>query len=184
MARVRIVPTIAALAAALAIAAPAWSQTPQLPASPVPDSVRQLLVEFQRVRQQLAEIQDATLEADSALREERAAVQGAVEAAMIEEDPGVKGKLERLKEIGGELRTARAQRDTARMRRLIEEVGHTQRELQQAQAAAMRRDGVARQVAAYHEHLLAAMRTHDPRTNGLLERLESLARRLEAAAPR
>lgn len=69
------------------------------------------------------------------------------------------------------------------MRQLFEEAQRLQQELQPAQAAAMQREDVVRQLQAYQERLLTAMRAHDPRTDELIARLESLAQRIQAASP-
>ncbi|HEX7118283.1 MAG TPA: hypothetical protein VF212_05820 [Longimicrobiales bacterium] len=179
--RVSVTVLLVAAVAGGAVSAPA--QTPQPPVPPVPDSVREMLMELQQVQQQLRAIQESTLEANAPLREERAAAQAAVESAMREADPDVERKIERLEEIAVELRDARAQQDTARMRRLIEEGRRTQAEVQRAQAAAMQREDVVQRIETYRQNLLAAMRAHDPRTDELIARLESLARRIHAAGP-
>ena len=166
----------------IVVAVPARTQTPQ-PAPPIPDSVRQMFMELQQVSAELEQIQEATLAANESLRQERAAAQAAVERAMVEADPQARRRLDRLRAIGGELREAQARQDTARMQALIGEAQQLQRELQPAQAAAMQREDVVKQVQAYQERLLAAMRAHDPRTDQLIARLESLARRIQAASP-
>jgi len=170
------------VAGSMAVAVPARTQTPQ-PAPPIPDSVRQMFVELQQVSAELEQIQEATLAANESLRQQRAATQAAVERAMVEADPQAKRRLDRLRAIGGELREAQARQDTARMQALIGEAQQLQRELQPAQAAAMQREDVVKQVQAYQERLLAAMRAHDPRTDQLITRLESLERRIQAASP-
>jgi len=173
---------LALVAGSLAVAVPGRAQTPQ-PAPPVPDSVRQMLMELQRVGEELERIQEATLAANEGLRRQRQSVQAAVERAMVEVDPRSRGRLDRLRQIAGELRQAQERQDTARVQALIAEAQRLQQELQPAQAAAMQREDVMRQVQAYQERLLAAMRAHDPRTDELIARLESLAMRLQAASP-
>ena len=166
----------------LALAVPARTQTPQ-PAPPIPDSVRQMFMELQQVGEELEQIQEATLAANESLRQERATVQAAVERAMVEADPQSERRLERLRGIGDDLRAAQALGDTARLRQWFVEAQRLQQELPPAQAAAMQREDVVRQLQAYQERLLTAMRAHDPRTDELIARLESLAQRIQAASP-
>lgn len=175
----------AVLAALLAAAAPGAAQVPKTPLPPLvpqlPDSVREMLRELQQLRRDLASIQEKTLAARAELRAEREAAQEAVEAAMVAAHPGIEQTLRRLEGLGAELRRAHAQNDTARMRQILLDGQRMQQAVQAAQSEAMRREDVARKVQTYQDHLLAAMKLEDPRTEHLLVRLEELARRLEAA---
>ncbi len=176
----RLAPAIAtAVGALLLAAAPAAARTQQAPQ--IPDSVRQMLMELQQVRQELATIQEQTIEANAELRTEREAAQETVEAAMIEAHPGIEKTIGRLEALGDELQQARAQKDTARMREILLEGQRMQREIQSAQAEAMQRQDVARKIETYQDDLLEAMKAQDPRTDELLARMENLAERIQAA---
>lgn len=175
--------TLASLVGGLLLAAgPIAAQTPPPAAQQMPDSVREMLTEMQQIQQQLATIQEQTLEANAELRAQQEATEDAVFYAMVEADPGVEQTIERLEEMGQEIRAAQAEQDTTRMRELLMEGQQAQQRLQAAQAQAMQRDDVSNQVQEYRDDLLEAMKAHDPQTEQLIARMEDLAQRLQAAA--
>jgi hypothetical protein len=167
---------VTAAAAAVLIPAGAQAQQPQLPDSLIP-----LVQELQQLQQELTGIQQRAMAADTGLQQEQVAVQQAVERTVLEVDPAIAQQLERLEGMEGEFRAAQEAEDTERMQALMQEAQQIQARVQHAQAQALERPEVAERVAAFREKLVARMATVEPRTPELMNRMEELLARLDAA---
>jgi hypothetical protein len=165
-----------ALAAVVAVPSAGWAQ--QESGQPSPE-VQQLLVERQQLQIRLAEIQDEALE-DEALQGQQDAVSNAVRNAMIEADPSMAQKLDRLEAMMQEARAAQASGDMERITALTAEAQTLQPEIRQAQAAALARPEIEEQVDAFQLALRTRMSEIDAEAPALMERLEAVELRLQA----
>lgn len=168
-----------ALIAAALMVAPVTADAQSQPAPSVPDSVQQMMMEFQQLQQQLGQIQQQALAQDASLKEKQDAVQETVEQAMQEMAPGIEQKIDRLEALPAEIQAA--QGDQATMQALLAEGQALQQEVQAAQAEAVQREDVAREIEYFRAELLAGMSAVEPTTPQLVSRLEALAERLQAA---
>lgn len=150
---------------------------------PVPDTVRQLFMEFQGLQQRLDSIQQEALAANPALDERRQAVEQFVNETMLESHPGIESSMERLPELRDELVEAREAQDTTRLRRIVEEGQAIQARLGEARAATLRQDAVEERIQSFREDLLVAMKEVDPSTDQVMTRMEELAAELQAFQP-
>lgn len=175
--------TAAGLLACLLGGRPAAAQTPPPTPPTLPDSVRQMIEELQQVREQLADIQDRTIEESPELRARRTAAEQAVLDAMNRDHPELQAKIDRLETIGDDLHDAHARQDTVRVRALILEGQRLSRDVESARAEALEAPEIAQQVQGYRNELLAAMKARDPGTDELIQRMEGLIQRIRAAMP-
>jgi uncharacterized phage infection (PIP) family protein YhgE len=172
----RTILTLAAVAALVPAGAQAQQAQPQLPDSLVP-----LVQELQQLQQELTGIQQRAMASDTALQQEQVAVQQVVERTVLELDPTLTQKLERLEVLEGEFRSAQEAQDMERMQALMQEAQQIQAAVQEAQAQALERPAVAQRITEFREKLVARMAVVEPRTPELMSRMESLLARLDAA---
>jgi hypothetical protein len=173
--------TLTAVAAIVCVLAPAAASAQQ-PApevqQPSPE-VQQLLVERQQLEVRLGALQEQALE-NTELREQQTAVSDAVRGAMIEADPTMQEKLDRIEAIMEEARTAQGNGDMERIAALTAEAETLQPQIQQAQATALARPEIEQQVDAFQLALRTRMVEIDPEAAELLDRLDELNRRIQA----
>lgn len=165
---------LTAVAAFACVFAPAVVSAQQ----PSPE-VQQLLVERQQLHVRLGELQEQALENED-LREQQTVVSDAVRGAMIEADPTMQEKLERIEAIMEEAREAQSAADMDRIAALTTEAEALQPQIREAQAQALARPEIEEQVDAFQLALRTRMIELDPEAAGMLERLEEIERRIRA----
>lgn len=176
--------TTAGLALALAFTtiAPLGAQQSQTPPTPgmVPDSIQELVTEFQTIRERLAEVQDSALEVNPQLIEDQQAVQAFVEEKMAEQMPTLEQDVQRMETLQQEAMQAQATQDTARLAEIVEEGTRIQQSIEEAQATTMQREDVQTRIEAFEEKMVQAMTAIDPGIDGALARMQEIADRLQA----
>lgn len=172
---------LAGLAACAVLAAPAVGQepTPEQPQAPVPDSLVPVLMELQTLQQRLGAIQQQALESDTTLQRRETELQTTIRSAMSEIDPEVEHATARLDTLQGMAMEAQAEQDTARLESLALEAQTLQEQLEAAQQQAMTRDDVASELEEFRRDLRVAMVQVDPEADELIDRFETLVRRLQ-----
>ena len=158
------------------------SQTPPpVPQQPqMPDSVRELMTEFQRTQQVLDSIQTRAVESNPELATQQQELQQTVQDAMIEMHPDLEPKMERMEEIQGQIQQAQQNQNRQKVQELVTEVRGIRQELQSAQAEAMEQEHVSQAIDEFRDDLMAAMTEVDPQVEQKLSRLDELAERLRA----
>lgn len=167
--------SIAALLFALAVPGLADAQEQQ---EQQPENTQELLQELQQIQQRLGDIERQALEQDEALRERREAMVDLVQDAMVEMNPGVEEKLDRLQALENEFAEARASGDRETLQALAMEAQQLQAEVQQAQTQAMGRDDVAAELESYRDRLTDRMQEIEPETGQLMERMATISEKL------
>lgn len=169
---------LVAFAALVLPAAPLAAQ--QEGGAQLPDSVRELVQEFQGLRQRLDSVQRLTMEQNPRLQERQQDVESFVNEIMVDQHPGIEAKMDRLPELQQSLVEARQAGDTAQLRSVVQEGQQLQAELQQARMETLQDDSVQERVSTLREDLMTAMVEVDPGIGDVMDRLEVLARRLQA----
>lgn len=170
-----------ALMAALGLAAvsPAMSakgpvqapaQQGQGPAAGSQQDPRALLQEMEKIQQDLLQIQEAALEANPDLRKEAEALQDTLLEAMRAEGFDPMQSLNRMEKLERELQSGAA--DAEKRPDLIAELRREQRQLMQAEQAALERENVRKAREQFMDNLMAAMRKENPRTDDLMASLK------------
>lgn len=157
--------------AAAVVPAAASAQANEQP----PPQVREWIAEMQQIQMQIMPVQQQAMQ-DTALQEEQAAVTAAVREAIVEADPAMEAKLDRMDELMVEARAAQAAQDQEKLVELTQEAQTLQPEIASAQADALDRPDVEAKVLAFRDKLQARMVEIDPETKPLLERLQELDR--------
>jgi chromosome segregation ATPase len=173
--------TLAAVAAMVYMLAPAAvsAQQPSPEVREPSPEVQELLVERQQLTVRLGALQEQALENDE-LRAQQTAVSDAVRGAMIEADPTMQEKLDRIEAIMEEARAAQGTGDMERIAALTAEAETLQPQIQEAQATALARPEIEQQVDAFQLALRTRMVELDPQAAELLDRLDELNRRIQA----
>jgi hypothetical protein len=162
----------------LAILAPSALQAQQ--AQPeLPPEARELIAELEEIQQQLAPVQAQAL-ADPEVQDSREALSEVLEATMGQLDPELPSEMERFAHLEARMAAAQAQQDEAAMRSILQEAQRIEQRLQSAQAQALQRPEVAREVERFETRLLTKMAEIDPRTETLVQRMGELSARLHA----
>jgi peptidoglycan hydrolase CwlO-like protein len=165
-------PLIALAALLLPLAASAQQQPPA--------EVQEWIEELQQIQARLQPLQEQALQ-DSALQEERDEVTSALRSAMIEADPDVAEKLERMDELLERARTAQEAGDAQAMIAINEEAQGIQPHIAQAQAQALARPDIQDRIDAFQQNLRQRMTEIDPEAPRLMERAEQLEARIVGA---
>jgi hypothetical protein len=167
-----LVPT---LLLALAAAAPAFGQQ-----QPADEDTQQILAELQQIRQQLERIEVQALESDEALQQRQEEVQDLVIETMLEIDPDMEAKFERMESLQAEFQAAQEAEDMERIQALMAEAQELQQGFMEAQARAMERPNVVRAIEGFRDDLIAKMHEVEPETERLIARAEELAAKLQS----
>jgi hypothetical protein len=138
-----------------------------------PPQVQEWIMEMQQIQRQVQPVQQQALE-DEALRQEQEEVTKALREAIVQADPSMAAKLDRMEELMSEARAAQAAQDQEKIVALTQEAQTLQSEISEAQAEALARPEVDAMVVAFRENLHERMIEIDPATQPLLERLEEL----------
>lgn len=170
---------IAAVVALVGVVPVTGQQTPP-PQQQMSDSTRALLQELQQVQQKLSQIRQKALQQNGDLRQRRDTIQKIVQDAMREEDPQLDERMGRLDSMRAEMQAARQSQDTQKMRKLMMEARGVQQKIQAAQAAALQREDVAKEVDSFETDLIAEMKKVDPEAAKLLARADEIVAELRS----
>lgn len=164
-------------------ALPLTAQEPPVPPpqQQLPDSVQEMLAEYQQKQQQIQALQIQALEGSEELQVRQGAVQATVQAAMLEVDPEFEARVDRLQALEGEAMAAQQAQDMAKLQSLMDEAEEIQTRLRLAQETALERPDVKEEVETFQEELVEEMAKHDPQAPQLWAELQELEERLEAA---
>jgi hypothetical protein len=142
--------------------------------------VQEWLSEMQQIQQQLQPVQQQALQ-DEAIQQEQQRATEAVRAAMLQKDPEMGTKLERLEAIMQEAQQAQAAGDSEKIVALTQEAQQLQPQLAEAQAEAMAQPEVQSQVTSFQQQLRSKMAELDPDAQPLLDRLAKLEEQIQNA---
>lgn len=152
---------------------------PTMPQQPqMPDSVRELMTEFQEIQRTLDSIQTQAVEANPELRAQQAQLQETVQEKMIEMHPDLEPKMDRMETLQGEIQQAQQSQNQQKVQQLISEARGIQQEIQTAQADALEEEEVSEAVDSFRDNLVDAMSEVDPEVEEKLDRMDELAQRI------
>ncbi len=166
------------------IAAPLTAQQmtpPPQQQQELPDSVQEMMAEFQEKQAALQEIQTQAVQASDELQGMQMAIQEQIEEAMRAIEPEMDDIIEQLQAMEAEAQAAQQAEDMERLQALMTEAQALDGRLQQAQAQALERDDIQESIEEYQEVLMVEMLEIDPEAEVLLEEVEALADRIESA---
>lgn len=156
---------------------------PQLPQQQLPDSVQEMMAEFQEKQERLQTLQEEAIEGNDALQEQQNAIQAQIEEAMRALEPDFDQLLERLESMEAEAQEAQEAEDTERLQSIMAEAQAVNGRLQQAERQAFEREEIQEAVESFQDDLMTQMKEIDPEAEELVDELEALAERLDAAMP-
>jgi len=167
------------------VAAPLSAQQQQQMPPPqqqeLPDSVQEMMAEFQQKQAELEEIRNQAVQASEDLQAMQMAIQDQIEEAMRAIDPEMDDIIEQLQAMEAEAQAAQQAEDMERLQALMTEAQALDGRLQQAQAQALERDDIQESLEEYQDVLMAEMLQIDPEAEQLLDEVEALADRIEEA---
>lgn len=177
--------TAVVLAVALLPGAPLGAQgegpPPTMPQQPqIPDSVRELMTEFQQIQRTLDSVQTEAVQANPELQAQQRELQETVEETMIEMHPELEPRMDRVETLQGEIQQAQQAQDRQAVQELVTEARQIQQEIQSAQGEAMQREDVSQAIETFRDNLVAAMSEVDPQVEEKLDRLDELSERIRA----
>ena len=146
----------------------------------LPDSIQELVDEFQETRQELGQIQDQAVQENPGLQTEQEALRQTIRTTMRRMHPELEEQVTRMETLQGEIEAAQQAQDQQQMMSLVMEAQQIQQALRSAQTEAMETDSVARAIERYEENLMDAMLEIDPQADEKMDRLQELADRLQA----
>jgi predicted RNase H-like nuclease (RuvC/YqgF family) len=152
-------------------------------ADPVPiprDSVAAAVQQFRALQQRLEGIQQEALSESPELQQEQAAIQTAIEEGIFARRPELRESVrERIPAIEREAAAARTARDQDKLAALNDEYQDIQREVAETQTEVLEDDALQDRLTDFQATMMAAMVAVDPEIEGVLERMQVLAGRLE-----
>jgi len=175
--------TFAAISVLLMAGAAVSQQTaPGAQSGGLMEQVQQKQTEIQQLNQQLAQIQQATIEANPELADQRDELIANVDEKMIEAGHDPEASRQKIGDLheqlqGGELTTDESQSVSA-------EIRQHQTQLQQAQRQAMQDEAIQTEVQALNENLVEAMAERNPQTEQLIAQLQSAQQEYQALMQR
>lgn len=172
----------APLAALLAAAPVAAQDAPPTMQQQVPDSIQELIVEFQELEQRLGALQQQALAGNEELQEQQLELRQLVQQVMHEIDPQFEARVERLQALEQEAMAAQEAQDMETLQQLIGEAQTLQAGLQETQEEAMESPQVQQELEVFQAAMLDEMTRHDPEAPELIERLEELAEQISEGA--
>jgi gas vesicle protein len=175
---------IGAGAALLLVSAPLAAQQPMPPQQQqIPDSVQQMMAEFQEIQERMEALQDQAIAANESLQEQQASIQEQIESAIRAIEPDMDELMERMRAMEAEAQAAQEAQDMERLQEIMNEAQMVNGRLEQAQNQAFQQDEIQEAIQGFQEDLMAEMTEIDPEAEQMLERMEDLAQRLNAAMP-
>ena len=154
------------------------AQQPPAAASPEAAKAQALRGEIQSLRQELQQVQQATLENDSELQAQRQALVGLVQDKMAAADPEADQKVARIRTIQQKIQGGELTQD--KQRELFGEFQQLQRKLQQTQQRVMQDPEVVEQQSEFQQAMTVAMVERDPAVETKLNELRELASEYQA----
>lgn len=139
---------------------------------------REAMMEFQRVQKQLRSVQQQALE-DSSLKRRMQGLQSLIDSTVRAMSDRAGRQMGRLDSLRGRIEVARSESDSARLRSLVREARKLQRSLQKVRSKAMRHEDVAPVLEEFRTAVREKMRQIEPGTDSLMERADSLRRRMQ-----
>lgn len=173
----------AALTLAFVLAVPAAAQQMMPPQQELPDSVQQLMDEFQETEARFSALQNQVIQENPELQSRQQEIGLMVNDAMREIDPQAESRIQRLQALEQEAMAAQQEQDMAAFQSLMMEAQELQTALRTAQEEALEREEVQGAVEAFQADVLVAMTEQDPEAESMLERLQDLAERISAQMP-
>lgn len=168
-----------ALAAAMAPVGLAGQGEGALAPAQLPPEAQELLAEAQQIQSELAPIQQQAVQ-NPELAAEQESLAEEIRSVMVDTDPSVAEKMERLQVLMDEARQAREAGDNDRMREVVAEAQIIEQSLKTTQAAALGHPEIAPRVEQFQANLKQAMVELNPEAGALLERAEEIEQRLVA----
>jgi len=172
--------TIAVLGLLFAVA-PLSAQ--QMPQQELPDSVQEMLAEFEEKREQLIDLRQEALSENEELQERETAIQDQIEDAMRAVEPDLDELIATLEGLEGDFHAAQEAQDMERIQTLMAEAQALDGRLQQAQAQALEQGEVQETIERFENDLMGAMTEINPEAEQLLDRVQELAERLSSEGP-
>jgi chromosome segregation ATPase len=173
----------AALTLAFVLAAPTAAQQMMPPQQEIPDSVQQLMEEFQETEARFSALQSQVIQGNAELQSRQQEIGIMVNDAVREIDPQAEARIQRLQALEQEAIAAQEDEDMAGFQALLMEAQELQTALQAAQEEALEREDVQDAIEAFQAEVLSAMTEMDPEAETMLERLQDLAERIQAQMP-
>lgn len=165
------------------LAAPVSAQeSPTTSVVPIPrDSVALALNQFRSLQQRFEQVQQRALIENPSLQQEQAEISAAIEYAVFENHPDLRTQLrERLPALQQEVQAAQQVADTTRLRALEREYRGIASRMEEAQADVLEEEvGLQNRLDEFQGTIMSAMVALDPEIQGVFDRLQRLARRLE-----
>lgn len=167
-----------------AASAHAQQATPSpLDVQPAPDSIQEMVAEYQEKAQRYTAIQSQVMMANEDLQERQAAISDLVVTSLFETHPEAEAQIARLDAIEAEAAAAQQAQDMDLLGQLIAEAGSIQNTLQTAQDRVLEQENVKTQIDGFEADLMALMLDVDPEAQTLRTRLDELSAILNAAGP-
>lgn len=141
-----------------------------------PDTIQELIKEYQELQQRVDSLEVKALEQNEDLQDQREELVVAIDDAISTQFPDLDDKVERLEEIQAEYVAAQEAGDTERLQALMAEAQQIQQQLQAAQAAVLEREEIAEMMESFQKDLRKEMTEIDPDTPKMLARMEEIAR--------
>lgn len=185
--RSRVLSVGAAVAFAVLAGAVAAQQAPQqsappaasqAPAGDLLQKVQQKQAEIQQLNQQLAKIQQETIEANPELATQRDDLLELVDTKMTEAGHDPDASREKIEDLQGQLDSGELSDEETRS--VGQELRQQQSSLQQAQGQAMQDQQVQQEIQQLNEELVAAMREQNPQTDELIAQLQTAQQEYQA----
>lgn len=165
---------LAALLAALPLRLHA--QEPTEPA--LPDSIQEMLMEFQGLQERFQDAQQQALRDDDGLRGQQEQLRELVNATLLRMYPHLEQSMELLPRLHDEAVAAEQAGDTERLEAIVAEGRQIQMELEDAQTTVVEQPEVAREIDAFQGRMIEGMKKIDPGIEAVMARMQAIAARL------
>ncbi|SEO43376.1 hypothetical protein [Aquisalimonas asiatica] len=129
-------------------------------------------MELQQIQQRLAEVQEAALENNPGLEQQRDELEELVIRKMEEAGYDPDASMQTLESVQADMQDESLS-DEERQQ-MLQEAQEAQQDLQEAQQVAMQDDEVVEAQQAFQDDLMEAMREEDPETDELIEEFQQI----------
>lgn len=134
-------------------------------------------MELQQIQQRLAEVQQAALENNPGLQQQREELEDLVIRKMEEAGYDPDSSMETLESVQAGMQDESLS-DQERQQ-MLQEAQQAQQDLQEAQQVAMQDDEVVEAQQAFQNDLMEAMRAEDPETDELIEEFQQIQQEMQ-----
>lgn len=134
-------------------------------------------MELQQIQQRLAEVQEAALENNPGLQQQREELEDLVIRKMEEAGYDPDASMETLEAVQADMQDESLS-DEERQQ-MLQEAQEAQQDLQEAQQVAMQDDEVVEAQQAFQDDLMEAMREEDPETDELIEEFQEIQQEMQ-----